>query len=529
MPQSPLDPSKLALIAQLLGQDDPSVTATGNPQPWDAPSPRIQGAVPGDINLPPSTSVRGAVPGDINLPRDPTPLDTNRLPEVNTQRMGQSASDQIPAKPQMSSGPPPPLDSNRLPATGGPVGHPPTGAAHPPVASGADALATFLGGASGPDPSLELGRLRNTLKDEYETRLGNSRGAGDAKEVARVSMFLKSLNDEIDNDPFTGKAAQATAQQGAADYHKASQLNDPSSPEARNVATRDAVALQKSMVEHPNPNVSPFADGGNAAIPNVPGAVPNGVNAGRNPADGHAPQITGGDMETRIAQGTADLRPEDAATVRALLEYRANIPSGNVLARPEWSTIVGRARMIDPTFDTTQWDARKKLRESMTSGEAGQRVRSLNALSGHVTQLDKDREALGNFNFGAFANPAVNWIEREILGNGNKFSAFDTTNGLVNAESGKFLGGANATNELRNSVGAGITSDSSDSAISGHIDALSKLSKEQYDALVAQAGGVPYLQGLIEKQITPGTTAFLNRGKGGKGRPGVKSIQQVSR
>lgn len=460
------------------------------------------------------------------------PLDANRLPEMTSTATGRNASGM--------PGPAPPLDASRYPEDGQMPGHPPTGAAHPPVASGVDALDTFLGGASvrpsaGPLSSPELNRLgsnRANLKDEYEQRLSNATAAGDKRGVDQVAQLLGGVEHDIAADPFTGKAALAKANADADQYHAVSQLNNPESPEAKIAARRDAVALQKSMVEHPNPNVSPFAGGD--SIPNVPGAVP-GPGAGRAPAGGAlgaAPTLpAGGDFEQRFAQGTADLRPEDAANIRALLEYRANIPSGNVLSRPEWSTIVGRARMIDPTFDVTQFDARKKLRESLTTGEAGQRLRSLNALGGHVQQLDTEREALGNSNFGMGENPAVNWLSKNLFGNAGKYNAFDTTHGAVISEAGKFLAGGTATNESRNAIDSGIDSNSQDSAIQGHIAALAGLTKEQYEAILSQAGGVPYLQGLVEKQLTPAARAFLARAQQPHGtvKPGggIRSMEVI--
>lgn len=139
-------------------------------------------------------SESGLTRGDIMLPRDRTPLDSNRLADVNTNRYGknQSAIDRTVY----------PLDTNRLPESGSmPFGgrgredEPPA-----PRPSPLDALREFFGGKSAQDPVTELAGLRHDRKRVLEMG-GNGEGN------RRYQLDL--LNRDIGDDPFSGDKEDA--------------------------------------------------------------------------------------------------------------------------------------------------------------------------------------------------------------------------------------------------------------------------------------------------------------------------------
>lgn len=205
--------------------------------------------------------------------------------------------------------------------------------------------------------------------------------------------------------------------------------------------------------------------------------------------------------------------PATAAIVKSILEYRMEVPGGYALARsPQMRQYVMMANQIDPTFDATKYEAGKKLMDSFTSGEAGQRLRSLNTASAHLLQLNDEREKMGNFNTGSFANPWVNWFEEKALGD-PRYTQFDTTRGALEAELGKFLAGGGATNELRKSIGGGISSGSSDDQIKGYIDAVGNLMAGQYQGIHAQADalGLKHLGPAIDALLTPEARKVIGR------------------
>lgn len=286
------------------------------------------------------------------------------------------------------------------------------------------ALAEFLGLHQGDDPStsthidangysadpaLQLASLRDARKGELEDRLINDRSTGDAGDGIRAKSFLDLLSADQSSDPYTGDAARAAAQKTTDQRNAMSAQENPNSPEGRAQAHQEAIELQKSMVEHPNPNVSPF---GGSNIPNVPGGVPSGGSGsggGNTMSMGSGPAPQGVDP-SKWAAHTSDLTPDAAAKVAALLKYDLPIPSGNVLARPEYSAILGRAMQIDPTFDYKQYDARKSYLQDFAKGQTGRAVTGLDTVMHHLDSFNDAAEGLHNSGFKPW-----NYLSNEAL------------------------------------------------------------------------------------------------------------------
>lgn len=240
-----------------------------------------------------------------------------------------------------------------------------------------DALATLLGvdSTTGPvntdnamqDPSLELASLRGQRENELRQRTAMGTDT-------RASGLLKMLQGEQAADPVTGLAAQKAANKSREDYTNAVVLNSPSNPLAQEEAAKENFQIRLAEANHPNPNVSPFVSG-------APGMGGHGV----TPPHGVDPSVW--------AEKTADMTPDAASKLAQVLEYKAALPTGNALARPEWSAILGRARQVDPTFDAKNYAARQAY---LTQYEKSNVPVALDTVMQHLGSLDTAAQGLHN-------------------------------------------------------------------------------------------------------------------------------------
>lgn len=248
------------------------------------------------------------------------------------------------------------------------------------------------------------------------------------------------------------------------------------------------------------------AGGGTAVTPPSPAAQntqqPNIAGAGPADTSAHNPVLD----SPQAHQVLASVDPSTAAIVKAMVDYRMDVPGGYALARsPQMRQYVMLANQIDPTFDAGKYTAGLKLIDSFTSGPEGMRLQALNAAADHLHQLNDSREQLGNFNVGGpMLNGGINWLEQNLLGDGRQ-NGFSTNKGLLDAELGKFMGGSGATDHLRNSIGGNIDANSSDDQIRAYIDKVAELMGGQYGALRKQADalGIKHLSSAIDAMLGP--------------------------
>lgn len=403
-------------------------------------------------------------------------------------------------------------------------------------------------------------QLQTTLLNQKLQNEADDRAAADPSN-ARLQLLAKTLGAQAAADPLSQVTIDARRMKDQQAADAANQYADPAQAamrQAQNVdagqkaqavgygtefgkqsadASPEAMAVQKAAADAKiREQLAAQGMLPNDQTPNggqLPGAPPPAM---ATPAPGAATPPPGGAGTTsgdddplnspRAKQILSSLDPTAANTVKAILEYRYPVPTGYALARsPMMRQWVQLANQIDPTFDATQYEAGQKMRNDLTTGELGDRLRSLNALSQHLGTLDDDRKQMGNFDVGTFndtnpMNSGIRHLEQMLNLNhkdpsgADKYQQFGTTLGHVTAEGGKFLAGSTATNELRNSLEGGINQDSSDSQIQGQIAAIRKLVLGQYDSMHAQAGSVhKRLQRVLDQQLTPGALQLLQRAR----------------
>ncbi len=82
--------------------------------------------------------------------------------------------------------------------------------------------------------------------------------------------------------------------------------------------------------------------------------------------------------------------------VTAVLEGRQAIPSGTALKDPYWKGVLETANLVDPNFDTVNYNARANTRKDFTSGKASQQINAINTVAGHLHDLAEEGKKLGN-------------------------------------------------------------------------------------------------------------------------------------
>ena len=107
----------------------------------------------------------------------------------------------------------------------------------------------------------------------------------------------------------------------------------------------------------------------------------------------------------------------EAATVRKLLEYRVQLPSGMALRTPEWRRMLGAAASLaDPNFDATQYNVRYKTKQDFTSGKNSNNLKSLNTAIGHLHSLQVAADKLDNTDYPmANTRPELRARDRRVI------------------------------------------------------------------------------------------------------------------
>lgn len=110
---------------------------------------------------------------------------------------------------------------------------------------------------------------------------------------------------------------------------------------------------------------------------------------------GGAAALAGADRETILGSVAPDVR----ALVEGILNYQVN-PQTLSNRGGHRERILGLARMIDPSYDQTQYATRAAARKDFTSGKGAANIRSINTLVDHLSKLKAAGDALQNADIG---------------------------------------------------------------------------------------------------------------------------------
>lgn len=125
------------------------------------------------------------------------------------------------------------------------------------------------------------------------------------------------------------------------------------------------------------------------------------------------------------------------------------------------------AKLVDPTFDESQYNARYKLREEFTRGKTANNLVALNQVVGHFDRLSKTAERLGNTNYPTL-NAAMNFISKQT--GSSKVTNFTTDANAVAGELATIFKGAGGTDQEIKHWKEQINPDMSKEQFSGFVE-----------------------------------------------------------
>lgn len=207
------------------------------------------------------------------------------------------------------------------------------------------------------------------------------------------------------------------------------------------------------------------------------------------------------------------LSDADKATVRLMADYKWPIPPGGI-RNPKQLALLQRAAQFDPTFAPAEYTIRQKSKMDYTSGASMKNIRSLNTLAGHLDNLSKSADGLGNTN-----NSVLNLAYYNTIGNalssasGNpKVKVFESDVNAVTNELGQLLRGGAVTDQEAKRWQSAINSSESPDQLHAVIHEFADLAKSRLDALQQGYEGVMRKPSDIQIMTPKAKASFMKLG-----------------
>jgi hypothetical protein len=182
--------------------------------------------------------------------------------------------------------------------------------------------------------------------------------------------------------------------------------------------------------------------------PGVPGVWIN--NPARKPElllnDGQTSAGPTGDPTKTGVDYLKSLPKAQAQQVQLLAEGRMPFPTGFALRSPYWQNMLQAVGQYDPNFDAVNYNARSKTRNDATSGKMAGDIKALNTAIGHMGQLSRSIDGLGNYSFTP-NNAVANFIANKT--GDPRVKKFETDRNAVVAETVRvFRGGVGSAGDI---------------------------------------------------------------------------------
>ncbi len=226
---------------------------------------------------------------------------------------------------------------------------------------------------------------------------------------------VRHLQQDLDEDPDTGVLAQDRTQRIARTLENAATTQREEVGDAVDVGSRRN-AFAKFL------EAQGIAGGKFAADVSPEGTEALDAASGRKQRElGIAPTarrgINGGIPLVALKSGDDPLDgldPREQAIIKGLTEYKVQLPGGAALRTAEWQDRLGRALLLDPSFDQTQYTARQKMRSDKGFQD---NVQALGTVQKHADALHEKGKLLDNFGrlgpLNETANEFKNWWKKQ--------------------------------------------------------------------------------------------------------------------
>jgi hypothetical protein len=170
-------------------------------------------------------------------------------------------------------------------------------------------------------------------------------------------------------------------------------------------------------------------------------------------------------------------------TAEALASYRLRPPTGYAARSPYALKLMDKVLEIDPSYDATRFDEKRKAVLSFATGPQGDKVRSLSVAISHMDVLSDLGTALGNHDAPKI-NQLANWWSTNV--GGDAPTSFDAAKQIVGDEIYKaIVPGAGAAGE-RERMAASASAASSPKQLAGVIQTWKRLQSGQLAGLKRQ-------------------------------------------
>lgn len=220
------------------------------------------------------------------------------------------------------------------------------------------------------------------------------------------------------------------------------------------------------------------------------GGDPNAQSSWVNMDDLARSGKTGDEFLGLISQQHPSLVP----TLKALSEGRQAVPTNKSTTDPYWQSMMGLARLYDPSLDQVDYPTRAAARKDFAAGASAQNIRNLNQGIGHLHELvqaiPKVAGHSGFLGMGKLLNKVQNSYEE---GNGDPgITSYDMPRIALSAELAAIFKGKGASSEKEiEKFYKGIDINSSTAQKKEAAVALTKLLNSRLDEL-----GQQYTQGM---------------------------------
>lgn len=159
----------------------------------------------------------------------------------------------------------------------------------------------------------------------------------------------------------------------------------------------------------------------------------------------YSPQGSAGQIDNSGLQGDDFLKslpPARQNVIKSIVEGRTQL-SPRLLSGKQGLALLSDAQQYDPTFDTVNYNTRNKTRAEFTTGKAAQNITALNTAIGHMSDLAKAYDDLGNSD-GSYVGHAYNYVKNEAsrMGSAPKLKALELNAHAVAEELSRVFKGA---------------------------------------------------------------------------------------
>lgn len=203
----------------------------------------------------------------------------------------------------------------------------------------------------------------------------------------------------------------------------------------------------------------------------------------------HKETIAGENLRAGVtADGKVDENSE--RTAQAIASGQLPAPTGMALLNPKNQRILGRVMEINPQYDATTVDAKKKAARDFTTGSQGNALRSFAVAGDHLAQLDKLVDAMHNGDM-QLVNKLGNAFSQQT---GNPaVTNFEAAKEIVGKEVVKAIVAGGGGVEERRELSQLMANAKSPAQLKGVISQFSALMGAQHEALLQQrrAAGLP--------------------------------------